>query len=535
MSLPKEPRQKMINIMYLVLTALLALNVSKNILNAFVIVNDGLIHTNHNFDKKNEVTYFQFDKALANDRAKTKPYYDKAQLVKSWSKNLCNYIDSLKADLISITDGKTLKVADTIPLMEVDAKDNFDMPTHILIRDDAAEDGSKGKAHEMKNRLADYRHKVLALCKPSDTAGLNIGLKTPDLFSIEEDKKVNWEINTFAERPLVADIVMLTKYQNDIKNTEATVVQYLLNSVSAADFKFDELVSEVVAPSSYITLGDSFRAQLFVSAFSSTQKPKIMVGDIDTLSGKVLGHVDSVKVSSGVGRYAVKTDHEGEIKFAGVIDIKAPDGSIKAYPFHSSYLVAKPAVVISPTEMNVFYIGVDNPVEISAPGIPDEALRPSFQGPGSISGSKGKYTVRVSSGAGTTCHIGVSAKTADGGNRNFPPQEFRIKKVPDPVCYVVNQKGDIHVTKAQLSVAQTVQARLENFDFKLAYNVTYFEMLASANGLSKTLASHSDQFTPEMKTIMNSLKPGSHIIIQEVKVQSPAGSGKIQGVNITIQ
>jgi gliding motility-associated protein GldM len=534
MSLPKEPRQKMINIMYLVLTALLALNVSKQILNAFVIVNDGLEHTNKNFDKKNESTYNQFDKAMANDRAKTKPYYDKAQLVKKWSKGLCDYIDSVKKELIAVTDGKSPKVADTIKLMEVDAKDNFDIPTHILINDAAAEDGSKGRAHELKNRIAHFRHDVMALCKPQDTASLNIGLKTPDVFSLEEDRKVNWEINNFSERPLAADIVMMTKYQNDVKNTEATVVTYLLNSVSAADFKFDELVSEVVAPSSYITLGDSFRAQLFVSAFSSTQKPKILVGDVDTLTGKVLGKADSVKVSNGIGWYAVRTDHEGSVKFAGVINVKAPDGSIKAYPFHSSYLVAKPAVVISPTKMNVFYISVDNPVEISAPGVPDESLRPSFQGPGSLSGSKGKYTVRVNSGAGTTCHIAVSATMADGTKRNFPPQEFRIKKVPDPVCYVVNQKGDIYVSKAQLAAAQTVQARLENFDFDIKYNVTSFEMVASANGLTKTYKSSGPNFTPEMKSIMAQLNHGSHLIIQEVHCQGP-DTRKISGVNITIQ
>src|SRR5581483_2915623 len=126
---------------------------------------------------------------------------------------------------------------------------------------------------------------------------------------------------------------------------------------------------------------------------------------------------------------------------------------------------------------NVFYIGLDNPVEISAPGFAAEDIRPSFQGPGSISGSRGKYTVRVNSGSGTKCKIGVSAKKPDGGTQNFPAQEFRIKTVPDPVCYVLNQKGDIKVSRAQLQVAQTVQARLENFEFDLTYTVQSFEMV----------------------------------------------------------
>jgi gliding motility-associated protein GldM len=530
MSLPKEPRQKMINIMYLVLTALLALNVSKQILNAFVIVNNGLDHTNVNFDKKNASTMSQFEKALANDRAKTKPYYDKAVLIQTWSKQLCNYIDTLKFQLVAATEGIPMKQADTENLMDVGAKDNFDIPTHILINDAAAEDGSKGKAHELKMKMAEFRKKVLAFVKPTDTAGLNLGLKTPDVFSKEEDRKVNWEIDNFSERPLAASVVMLTKTQNDVKGVESTVQSYLLNSVSAADFKFDQLVPAIIPNSNYVLLGDSYRAELFVSAYSSTQKPKILVGDVDTNTGKVNGHVDSVKVRNGMGMYAVKTDHEGQVKFAGVINIKAPDGSIKQYPFHSSYLVAKPALVVSPTKMNVFYIAVDNPVEISVPGVPDEDLRPVGSGC-SISGSKGKYIVRVS--GGTQCSISVSAHMPDGSSKNMGKQDFRIKRVPDPVCYVAGKKGDISIPKAQLQIATKVFAKLENFDFDLNYDVTSFQMVAVINGITIIKDANGSGFTGEMQNIIKQCTRGSHIIIQNVKVKGP-DSRQIPGCNIQV-
>lgn len=537
MALPQEPRQKMINIMYLVLMALLALEIPDTILNAFVVVNKGLAVTNKNYDEKNQASFAQFDFAMRNNPVKTKPFYDKAKLVKEWSASLCSYIDSVKHVLTAESEHVPMKVADTMKLSDVKNLGNEDVPTHFLINDAAAENGSKGEAHQVKMKMNEFRKKVIDLVKqirPSDTTELNLGLLTPDEFSKVEGRKVNWEVYNFYSTPLAAAITSLSHVQNDVKNTEATIVQYLLSSISANDFKFDKLVSEVVPVSNYINLGDSFKSQLFVSAFSSSQKPKIYVGDVDTLTGKILGHVDSIDVSNGIGHYAVKTDHEGSVKFAGVINIKAPDGTIKSYPFHSEYLVAKPAVVISPTAMNVFYIGVPNPVDISVPGVPSEALRPALQGPGSISGSKGHYTVNISGGAGTRCHIAVSATLADGTKKSFPPQEFRIKRVPDPVCYVVNQKGDINVSKAQLNVAQTVQARMENFDFDLQYNVTSFELVASANGLTKTYKSNSGNFTPEMKNIMHALGHGSHIIIQNVHVVHGSDARKISGVNITI-
>ena len=474
---------------------------------------------------------------MLSDRAKTKPFNDKAMLIQGWSKELCDYIDTLKIAIVKETEGVPQKVADTLPLGAVEKGDNFDRPTYILVNDAAAEDGHLGKAHILKTKMGDYRKKVIALCKPEDTAALAIGLKTPDVFSKTEGKKVNWEIDNFAERPLDASVVLLTKFQNDVKNTEATVTQYLLRGIDANDFKVSGFEPEVIANSNYVLLGDSFRAKLFVSAVSNTQQPRVYVGDIDSVTGKFIkgGHVDSVKVRGGTGYYNVRADKEGPIKFYGTINVKAPDGSVKAYPFHSSYLVAKPAVVISPTAMNVFYCGVDNPVEISAPGFSDEDIRPNFQGAGSISGSHGKYTVRVNGPNNSTCHISVSAKKADGSSQNFPAQEFRIKHIPDPVCYVLNQKGDIHVSKAALSGSQGVQARLENFDFKLDYNVTSFEFVASANGVSKTIPCQGPSFTQEMKQLMQKLSPGSHITIQNVHCKSITDTRTIPGCNIIIQ
>ena len=95
----ETPRQKMIGMMYLVLTALLALNVSKEILNAFVIIEDGLNVTNKNFDSKNELLYSKFDKAMADNKTKTEPWYKKAKEAKKKSAELCAFVDEIKSEM----------------------------------------------------------------------------------------------------------------------------------------------------------------------------------------------------------------------------------------------------------------------------------------------------------------------------------------------------------------------------------------------------------------------------------------------------
>lgn len=543
MALPKEPRQKMINIMYLVLMALLALEIPDTILNSFVVVNSGLTVTNKNYDEKNQASFGQFRFAMKNDPQKTGPYFKEAQIAQDASNKLCNYIDSVKHVLISEAERVPLKVADTMKLSHVENLGNEDVPTHFLINDAAKEDGSKGEAHKIKMRLNDFRKQMIDIVKkfnPKDTTVLNIGLLTPDEFSKVEGRKVNWEVYNYYATPVAAAITSLSHIQNDVKNTEATIVQYLLSQISAKDYKVSSFDPEIIPNSNYVLAGDSFKAKVFLSAVISTVQPTVCVGDYDSTGKKIGPNIDStvnVKVRNGIGYYGIKTGAEGPVSLNGVIKVKDPQGNIKSYPFHTDYLVAKPAVVISPTQMNVFYIGVPNPVDISAPGVPADAIRPAFQGPGSISpapGGKGHYIVRVTSGAGTNCHIGVSAAMPDGSHQNFPPQEFRIKAVPDPTCYVLNKKGNIRVPKVQLSLANTVFAKMDNFDFNLPYTVTSFQMVATVNGISKTFNATGQNFTPDMKRIMSELLPGSTIIIENVHCSSTAGARTIPGVTITI-
>lgn len=534
----ETPRQKMIGMMYLVLMALLALNVSRQVLNAFAVVNAGLVTTNHNFDEKNQSTFDLFQKAMQQDPKKAGPFYQKALTAEKLSKALCIHIDSLKTRLIAETDSKPWDTAAKISLADVDSKERFDVPTLLLINDAAAEDGSKGLAHKLKLDLGVYRKEMLGLINPKDSLEVNIGLLTPDVRDKETKEMHNWEIYNFYDSPLAADVVTLTKLQNDVKNAEASIIQELFSNIDVASYKFDKLNTVVLPRTNYVVLGDSFHAQIFLSASQSTQNPIVT---IDSINGKAI-EKETVPVEGGIGEYGYKPTTEGPVTFSGTIGIKQPGtNEIKNYPFRSSYLAAKPSVVVSPTEMNVFYIGVQNPISISAAGFANSDLQPSCSG-GTLTKTATGYVVTLPTGTrptidertGPFCTISVSGKMPDGTHKSLgEPARFRIKRVPDPSCYVANKKGDIHVTKGELSIAQHVQARMDNFDFNLSYEVTSFEMVVTVNGATVQLTSNSSSFTGEMKNLMNKLGAGSHIIIQNVHVRGP-DSRIIPGVNITI-
>jgi gliding motility-associated protein GldM len=543
----ETPRQKMIGMMYLVLTALLAMNVSKDILDAFVIVNGGLERTNANFGKKNDKTYQDFDAANTKDPEKTKPYFERANQAKRISADLYKYIEDLKKHLYENTDKVEKSVADTMKLAGVNSKDNYDIPTNLMIGDDAnsPKDGPF-TAKELKGKIATARSAFIKLFDdpnlflPADKKEIEgkIGLETPD-FGMVNGVNETWETGNFYHLPLAAVITNLSKMQADVKNAEADVINKLLAAVKGKDFTFDKLVAKVIAPSSYILQGDEYKADVLLVAFNSTQQPKIILGDVDTTikdetKNPLKGPADSskVQVMGGMGKYVAPASAEGLQKWSGVIKVEKPGGGYNYYPFQSEYMVAKPAASVSPTKMNVFYIGVDNPVDITVAGVAPENVVPSISG-GTISGSRGKYIVRVSSGTEATVNVGAKFGTSSKPMGSF---KFRVKRVPDPVAYVAGKKGDDVISKAELMGVQGVLAKLENFDFDLKFDVISFNIAMNLKGSFVEEQSQSNRLTPNMANLLKSAGTGTKVYFESVKVKGPDGTvRKIPGVNLKVK
>jgi gliding motility-associated protein GldM len=546
----ESPRQKMIGMMYLVLTALLAMNVSKDILNAFVVVNNGLQKTNENFATKNQKTYSDFDAALAKDPNKTKAYHTKAQDVKKMCGELITYIDQIKRKVIMETDKKDEKAADTLmkAMQYIDSKDNYDVPTHIMIGDDPAnpKDGEH-TAKELKTKINSLRtalvnifdNKDLFLPADKSEMDLKLGLQTPEIQVSNDGTKESWENGNFYHLPLAAVVTNLSKIQADIKNAEADVINKLLAAVKGKDFTFDKLVAKVIAPSSYIMQGEEYKADVLLVAFNSTTQPKVIIGEVDTTireEGKnpLKGPGDSTKVdvSGGMGHYAVQAGAEGLQKWGGVIKVEKPGGGWNFYPFQSEYMVAKPAAAVFLEKMNVFYIGVDNPVTITAAGVAPENLSISMSG-GTFSGSRGKGVVRVSSGTEATINVGAKFGNT---NKSMGAFKFRVKRVPDPVAYVAGKKGDDIITKGELLSVQGVLAKLENFDFDLKFDVISFDMSMNLKGSFVTESSQSNRLSNNMASLLKNAGTGTKVYFENIRAKGPDGTvRKIPGVNLKVK
>ncbi len=549
MSGAKEtPRQKMIGMMYLVLTALLALNVSKEILNAFVIVEEGLNTTNVNFDGKNAILYKKFQKSLDDNKVKTEPWFNKAMDVKKRANELCKLVDDIKSELyLKVQKLPSKEVADTFKLKQLDSKDNYDIPTHFLLGETPEEPKEDAKAIELKNAIIKFKAEILktpsgikpeqAASYEKEKANIKLGLNTDDVYSYSDEKRVHWEYNNFDHTTMAADMCIFAGIKNDIKNAESDVVGALLKAVSSEDYSFDAVEAKVVAPTSYITAGEEYTADIFVSAHSSTQDPAILIGRVDSTDKKnlkIAGTPEVVKVSSGVGKYSVHTGAEGIQEYNGLIQVKGPDGGIKAYPFHGEYMVAKASMAVSPTKMNVFYLGVPNPVDISVAGAaPTDVVATLTGAQGSIkSVGQGHYEVNLT--GGTECDINVSIKQKNT-TKSMGKQHFRVKKVPSPNASFAGVTGDGPTTVAELGSAGGVIPKLDDFVFDLKFPVVSWNMSMMINGLYIDAAANGPGVTSEQRAMLQKAKKGGRVLIESVYVMAPEGKRKINGCVLKIK
>ena len=504
----ETPRQRMIGMMYLVLTAMLALNVSEEFMNAFKLVNDGLVTTAGNFSAANKITYDAFEASLRNDPVKTKPFYDKAQLAKKYTSELDAYIETIKNELTELAGGIDEETGD------IAKRSDMEIGTQLML--------TAKRGTELKAKILETRAKFMNLVDSKDRAEFNFSLNAVEPPKDKEGVKKSWEEKNFQGVPVTAIVTLLSKNQNDNKNAEAEVVKYLLTKINATDFKFDQLEATVVAPTSYVLVGQTYEADVFISASSKSQAPNIVVG------GR------SLPVENGKGKYKVTPTQEGFIKWGGVINIKGPDGSIKPYKFESEYQSAKPTAVISADKMNVLYIGVDNPISVSVPGLPKEKLRASIVGKGALTGGNGKYIARVTE-AGKVM-ISVSGEVSKGNVKVLGGMEYRVKRVPDPVAKVGGiTSGPMNAS--QLRAQRGVFAVLENFDFDLKFNVkSYTVTIIRARQDPLRISVSGAGITSEVTSAMNALGPKDKVLFDDIIASGPDGSNRrLNSVIISVQ
>lgn len=530
----ETPRQKMIGMMYLVLTALLALNVSKEAVEAFKLVDVGLTKTTANFSVKNSLTYQEFDRAAAENEAKAGPWRDAAYEVRERSNEISEYIQSLKVAII--TKARDFEALDGNKVITENIKrfDDTNVPSEIMVG--AHDDGS---AFSLKAMLIEYREFLTEKVGNRNTAvieSLESSLNTEN--PIYKGEKQKWEHHNFQALPLVAVITMLSKFQNDVKNAEAETLNYLYTQIDAGAFKFNRLLPTIIPTTNYVLRGNDYQAEVFIAATDTTQKPEVLIGNYDstvTSSGSIqyrmVGDYESIPIDErGRGIYTKKAASLGPKKWGGLIQLVSPlDGSKISFPFKSSYTVAQPNVVVSATAMNILYTGLMNPLDISVPGVPAERIRATSSN-GAL--KKGKVTygnrtfrgtwVATPTSSRNNAIITVREQTADGRVQNHGKIEFRVKDPPPPIAKVDRKIGG-NITKNTLLAQIGVVAEVEDFDFDVKYTVTSFVVGVYVRGYLTEKPSSSYRITKEQKDLIEQLRRGNTVQFTNIRAVGPAG------------
>jgi gliding motility-associated protein GldM len=513
----QSPRQKMIAMMYLVLTAMLALNVSKEILDAFVTVNNGLENTGHSFDKDISALYAKFDEKKSIDPLRVKSMWEKAQEAKKLSADIGSYLDQMKKMLLRETEGYKHKEEDTIHLAFVDGKERYDIPTNILCGGD--ENGTNGQAHILRGKLEAYKNSLMGLLPPAEKAAMHLSIESKD--PTDGGEFHTWEMKTFYHTPLAADITILSKIQDDVKGAEADVVEALLRTTDSDIIPFDTVAARVIASTNYVMMGEKYEADIFLAAFNKTLKPQILLGKFNPLTGKMEGAYDSVDVNNGMGKYFVDATKEGIFTYQGVINMTTPKGKVMQYPFQSEYIVARPALTVSADKMNVMYAGLENPISVSVPGIANEKTHVSCDNGELRSLGNGKYIVTKPK-AGKPCHIIVTADMPNGEKKNMGTMEFRVKNLPKPSAVISGVAGN--KTKANVlgSSLGIIVSYGPDFEFQAKPRVVSFSYEVTINGvITMPVKVIGNLFDKKVQDTFKSMKKGAHVMIEDIVAEGP--------------
>lgn len=553
----ETPRQKMIGMMYLVLTALLAMNVSKTVLHGYIFVNESMERSRDNLLENNKRVSEAFLKSLDGNSG-AKPYYNRALEAQKEMNDLVQYIEEIKYKVYRETENPAdPKSADTMKLKNLvnGSFDDYDKPTYALLGSDPKSPITGPlTASELKGKFVELHSKLLAMIDkmqktdgehlfPADHENLKkkLGQLKPESSGAKEDGiEMTWEMENFYHLPEAAVIANLTKLQADVKNAEAEILQVFSAASGKLSIKPDKLIAKVVAPSSYIQAGQEYSADIFLSAAFS----KLGEGDMEVLIGvdsatakAATGKGNSLPIVDGMGKYKFGTSAQGDQTYKGVIKFKKPDGTFEVYPFSETFKVAPPAVAVSADQMNVFYAGVVNPVTASAAGIApaDIVVSPTGSGAKYVQTGPGKYEFTFS-GTGE-CSILVSAKTKDGVKAQGPPIKFRVKPLPPPVASVGGKFGTVDMKKSELSSIGGVGANAPGFDFKANYIVMSFDVTGSIKGQTKFTSCTGNNLNAEARNILAAAGGGSKIFFDNIKVKKPDGQivSNVPGVTIKIK
>lgn len=464
----ESPRQKMVGMMYLVLMAMLALNVQREVLNAFVTLNDGNNQSFRQSSASADAALGQLRFANGVDPEKAGPYFRSAESIHHASDSLIAWIEGLRKTLIAEEEGVEPQVADTLQLRYAERLDRYDACTRLLMGD--KEDGSQGMARALREQVQTY---VSSVHQTLSTHGLPAPASPFDFKDrTVEGESLSWEHATFYDTPLAACVPILNKYKSDARNLEVAALNALRARIDVDDIPVDTVLAKVNPVSNYVTLGESFRADVFLGAYSTTSAPEVVIGEVGE-DGLLIGDGNAIPVTGGVGTVEIKPTRTGEHTVTGEVRIRDKQGQQRRYPFAQTYLVAQPTAVVAPSKMNVLYIGPENPLDISVPGIPDENIRVRVSGGNSIRKvAPGKFVCTLEKHSPRQVNVTVEAVLEDGTTRAFGSSPFRVRNLPKPEVRIADVWNTGGLNEAEFNYFNQLKpAYGSDFPFQLPLKV----------------------------------------------------------------
>ncbi|MDR1055688.1 MAG: gliding motility protein GldM [Prevotellaceae bacterium] len=509
------PRQRMINMMYLVLTAMLALNVSAEVLDAFVKIEVGLQQTSAISQAKNEQTLKNFANAAVENKTRVEKWQEKAIKLEEKTKALTEYIQNLKIELIKVSDGEDAKaiVDGKIVPEAINAKDKTDGVNTILIGPT-----NNGKAYDLKKMIEDYKGFIFTeTLKEKPAQGLVDevnGLLNFNVNTGGADGRT-WETFTFEGMPLMSAVAMLTKIEVDVRNSASSVYDYLFKQIDASTYKFSGLSAIVRSNKASIIRGEDIEAEIYLGAYDPT---------ISFTANLNIGKFNS---DGGMIKIKRRGDGIGVQNINGNLTFKGPEGTMESIPVKFEYQVVETGLVVSPDKMNVFYRGIDNPVSISVAGVDMKDISINISNATFNRDASGTWQVKP----GTQNECSVIANF----NGQSLTRKFRVKNVPPPTPEVDGIKAKV-ASKNELAAAQGLRARMPlDFEFDVKYSITSFNVAASIGGYYSEEAGTGAGFNSRQRGLIDKVRSGDFVMFTGIKAQGPSGSFDLNDLVIKVR
>jgi len=529
---PETPRQRLIGMMYLVLTALLALNVSKDILNAFSIV-DGTLRTSNLITvSKNNQDYAELDrqKAILGEDKVAKEY-EKAMQIQEISNNLVTLIEDTKIRYIEFVEGATALNPDgsVKSVAQLKNKDNKSKATNFMILN--------GNAHKLREHLEQYREQLLAFVDEEDREAMSqaIGIDVNEKFIDASGKPETWEAHYFENVIFAAGVTLLNKTIGEVRNAESGILKYVIGSITKNDFKFSNVLAKVIPRSQIVFQGEPYEADVIVAAYDDKQPIeawwRMGTGVMTSSQGATLARGEF-----GIAHLKIPTNSVGDFSFTGFIKMTGADGLPQQHNFADKYMVMAPSATAAADKMNVLYAGIDNPVSVSA-SVSAEKTSISLTAGNYTKTGPGEYDISVPENMiGKAITINIFADM-DGKHLNMGSKTFRVKRVPDPEAVLGANIRTGKIAKAELLANPFVIANMgTDFVYDLRWTVESYQVTFIIKGIEDSpIICRNRQFSDAVKTKINSSSSGTTILFSDIKASCVVGTRTLNPITVILK